>query len=59
MSLTFIQFLPRYEYDRKMSELSCADDDHPLKPIEKQTTNNANNDAESIEGTVEHKIDVN
>lgn len=45
-----------------MSELSCADDDHPLKPIEKPTTNNANNAnnyAESIEGTVEHEIDVN
>lgn len=30
MLLSFL----RFEYDRKMSELSCADEDHPLKPVE-------------------------
>lgn len=24
----------RFEYDKKMSELSCADEDHPLKQAE-------------------------
>lgn len=27
-------FIFRFEYDKKMSELSCADEDHPLKQVE-------------------------
>lgn len=29
-----IYFSNRFEYDKKMSELSCADEDHPLKQAE-------------------------
>lgn len=30
----FLFFMFRFEYDKKMSELSCADEDHPLKLAE-------------------------
>lgn len=30
----FIIIFCRFEYDKKMSELSCADEDHPLKQAE-------------------------
>lgn len=32
----FLMF--RFEYDKKMSELSCADEDHPLKVAESLPT---------------------
>lgn len=38
----------RFEYDKKMSELSCADDDHPLKPCEPSST--TSNNVEHLEG---------
>lgn len=38
----------RFEYDKKMSELSCADDDHPLKPSEPSST--ASHVVEHLEG---------
>lgn len=39
-------FTFRFEYDRKMSELSCADEDHPLKPVEAASPNKPDKEPE-------------
>lgn len=34
----------RFDYDKKMSELSCADDDHPLKQTDGAMSNHSESD---------------
>lgn len=41
----------RFEYDKKMSELSCADEDHPLKPVESPSAQSSKSEPDaSLEG---------
>lgn len=49
----------RFEYDKKMSELSCADEDHPLKlaeplpaPVKNETEGRFRENKSNIAGTV-------
>lgn len=45
----------RIDIDRKMSELSCADDDHPLKPVDGSSTSRpgASNEPAGAEGRLD------
>lgn len=44
----YFKIFYRFEYDKKMSELSCADEDHPLKAVESpQTTQTTQPKADS------------